>query len=275
MKKKKLTSKIITTVVIGAVSLIFVLPLIWMISASLKPNYEIFNYPIRWIPLPPMVQNYTNVWTDETMPFGLMYLNSLKIAFFTIIGKLIISAGAAYAFSKMRFPGKNFIFILFLASMMIPTQVTILPRFVLFKELGLYNTHSSLILPALFDVSAIFLLRQFYSAVPIDLSESAVIDGASHFRIWAQIIVPLTKAPMASLAILALVTSWNDYFNPLIFIVSKNKYTVSLGINNYTADVYVNMGLAASVSAILPILLLYIFCQKYFEQSIASSGIKG
>ena len=275
MKKRKLTSKIITTVVIGAVSLIFVLPLIWMISASLKPNYEIFNYPIRWIPNPPMVQNYITVWTDDTMPFGLMYLNSLKIAFFTIIGKLIISAGAAYAFSKMRFPGKNFIFILFLASMMIPTQVTILPRFVLFKELGLYNTHSSLILPALFDVSAIFLLRQFYGAVPIDLSESAVIDGASHFRIWAQIIVPLTKAPMASLAILALVTSWNDYFNPLIFIVSKNKYTVSLGINNYTADVYVNMGLAASISAILPILLLYIFCQKYFEQSIASSGIKG
>ena len=275
MKKKKRTSKIITTVVIGAFSLIFVLPLIWMISASLKPNYEIFNYPIRWIPNPPMVQNYITVWTDETMPFGLMYLNSLKIAVFTIIGKLIISAGAAYAFSKMRFPGKNFIFILFLASMMIPTQVTILPRFVLFKELGLYNTHSSLILPALFDVSAIFLLRQFYSAIPIDLSESAVIDGASHFRIWAQIIVPLTKAPMASLAILALVTSWNDYFNPLIFIVSKNKYTVSLGINNYTADVYVNMGLAASVSAILPILLLYIFCQKYFEQSIASSGIKG
>lgn len=275
MKKKKRTSKIITTVVIGAFSLIFVLPLIWMISASLKPNYEIFNYPIRWIPNPPMVQNYITVWTDETMPFGLMYLNSLKIAVFTIIGKLIISAGAAYAFSKMRFPGKNFIFILFLASMMIPTQVTILPRFVLFKELGLYNTHSSLILPALFDVSAIFLLRQFYSAVPIDLSESAVLDGASHFRIWAQIIVPLTKAPMASLAILALVTSWNDYFNPLIFIVSKNKYTVSLGINNYTADVYVNMGLAASVSAILPILLLYIFCQKYFEQSIASSGIKG
>ncbi len=275
MKKKKRTSKIITTVVIGAFSLIFVLPLIWMISASLKPNYEIFNYPIRWIPNPPMVQNYITVWTDETMPFGLMYLNSLKIAVFTIIGKLIISAGAAYAFSKMRFPGKNFIFILFLASMMIPTQVTILPRFVLFKELGLYNTHASLILPALFDVSAIFLLRQFYSAVPIDLSESAVLDGASHFRIWAQIIVPLTKAPMASLAILALVTSWNDYFNPLIFIVSKNKYTVSLGINNYTADVYVNMGLAASVSAILPILLLYIFCQKYFEQSIASSGIKG
>ena len=275
MKKKKRTSKIITTVVIGAFSLIFVLPLLWMISASLKPNYEIFNYPIRWIPIPPMVQNYIAVWTDETMPFGLMYLNSLKIALFTIVGKLVISAGAAYAFSKMRFPGKNLVFILFLASMMIPAQVTILPRFVLFKELGLYNTHASLILPALFDVSAIFLLRQFYNAVPFDLSESALIDGASHFRIWAQIIVPLTKAPMASLAILALVTSWNDYFNPLIFIVNKSKYTVSLGINNYTADIDVNMGLAASVSAILPILLLYIFCQKYFEQSIASSGIKG
>ena len=275
MKKKKRTSKIITTVVIGAFSLIFVLPLLWMISASLKPNYEIFNYPIRWIPIPPMVQNYITVWTDETMPFGLMYLNSLKIALFTIVGKLVISAGAAYAFSKMRFPGKNLVFILFLASMMIPAQVTILPRFVLFKELGLYNTHASLILPALFDVSAIFLLRQFYNAVPFDLSESALIDGASHFRIWAQIIVPLTKAPMASLAILALVTSWNDYFNPLIFIVNKSKYTVSLGINNYTADIDVNMGLAASVSAILPILLLYIFCQKYFEQSIASSGIKG
>ena len=275
MKKKTEAKKFVTTVIIGAISVLFVLPLIWMISSSLKPNYEIFNYPIRWIPLPPMVQNYTTIWTDESMPFGLMYLNSLKIALLTIAGKVVISSAAAYAFSKMRFPGKNIVFICFLGSMMIPAQVTILPRFVLFKELGLYNTHSSLILPALFDVSAIFLLRQFYNAVPTELCESAVIDGASHLRIWTQIIVPLTKAPMASLAILALVSAWNDYFNPLIFIVSKNKYTVSLGINNYTADIYVNLGLAASVSAILPILTLYIFCQKYFVQSIASSGIKG
>ena len=275
MKQKKLTKKIVMTVIIGAVSLIFVLPLLWMISASLKPNYEIFNYPIRWIPIPPMVHNYTAIWTDESMPFGLMYLNSLKIAALTIAGKIVISSAAAYAFSKMRFPAKNIVFICFLGSMMIPAQVTILPRFVLFKELGLYNTHSSLILPALFDVSAIFLLRQFYNAVPTELCESAVIDGAGHLRIWTQIVIPLTKAPMASLAILALVSSWNDYFNPLIFIVNKHKYTVSLGINNYTADIYVNLGLAASVSAILPILILYIFCQKYFVQSIASSGIKG
>lgn len=275
MKRRSFTKKIILTVIIGALSLVFVLSLVWMISASLKPNYEIFNYPIKWIPDKIMVQNYTDIWTDSQMPFGLLYLNSLKIAALTIVGKLIISAGGAYAFSKMRFPGKNIVFMCFLGSMMIPAQVTVLPRFVLFKALGLYNTHASLILPALFDVSAIFLLRQFYNAIPNDLSESAVIDGASHFRIWAQIILPLTKAPMASLAILALVSAWNDYFNPLIFIVSKSKYTVSLGIKAYTADIYVNQGLAASVSAIVPILTLYIFCQKYFVQSIASSGIKG
>lgn len=275
MKKKTLAGKIILTLIVGLISFLFVLPLVWMISASFKPNAEVYTFPIQWIPSSPRVENYLEVWNNPEMPFTLLYLNSIRIAVLTIIGQLIVSAGAAYAFSKMKFRMKQVIFMAFLGSMMIPNQVTILPRFVLFKEFGLYNTHASLILPALFDVSAIFLLKQFYDSIPSDLSESAFIDGASHFRIWGQIILPLTKAPMASLSVLALVTSWNDYFNPLIFLINKRKFTVSLGIRFYTDDIYVNLGLAASVCAILPILLLYIFCQKYFVQSIVTSGIKG
>ena len=263
------------TVFIGMISLVFVLPLIWMISSSFKPNYSIFDYPIKWLVPNPQIQNYAKVWTNENMPFGLLYLNSIKIAALTIIGKLIISSSAAYAFAKMKFPYKNVVFLLFLGSMMIPSQVTILPRFVLFKGIGLYNQHAALILPAVFDVSAIFLLRQFYLGIPTELSESAVIDGASHLRIWTQVIMPLTKAPMATLTVLALVSSWNDYFNPLIFIVNSKKYTVSLGVKSYAADIYVNLGLAAAVSAIVPILVLFLFCQKYFVRSIAASGIKG
>lgn len=275
IKCKQIAVKCIRTILFGAIALLFFLPLVWMVSASFKPNSEVFIFPIEWIPKHPQVSNYTEIWLSEDLPFGVLYLNSIKIALLTIIGKLILSASAAYAFSKMHFPLKNVIFIAFLGSMMIPSQVTVLPRFVLFEKLGLYNTHASLIIPALFDVSAIFLLKQFFDAIPSDLSESALIDGAGHGRIWMQIVLPLSAAPLASLAVLALVTSWNDYFNPLIFIITPAKYTVSLGIRKYAADIYTNLGLAASVSAIAPILLLYIFCQRYFVQSIASSGIKG
>ena len=141
MKRRAAVNKAIWTIVIGALSILFVLPLIWMLSASLKPNYEVFNYPIQWIPSTFLWQNYTSIWTDAHMPFGLLYLNSIKIALITIVGKLLISAAAAYAFSKMRFPGKSAMFLCFLGSMMIPAQVTVLPRFVLFKSLGIYNTY--------------------------------------------------------------------------------------------------------------------------------------
>lgn len=275
LKRKAIAIKCLNTILFGAVAVLFFLPLVWMVSSSFKPNADIFVFPIEWIPKTLKVSNYTEIWTSKELPFGLLYLNSIKIAVITIVGKLILSASAAYAFSKMEFPLKNIIFIAFLGSMMIPAQVTVLPRFVLFEKLGLYNTHSSLIIPALFDVSAIFLLKQFFDAVPSDLSESALIDGAGHGRIWMQIVLPLSTAPLASLAVLALVNSWNDYFNPLIFVITPAKYTVSLGIRKYAADIYTNLGLAASVSAIAPILLLYIFCQRYFVQSIASSGIKG
>lgn len=275
MIDKVFVQKLLRTIIIALLSFIFVLPLLWMISSSLKPNAHVFDYPIKWIPETFHFQNYTDVWQSTSMPFALVYWNSIKIAIVTIVGKLLVSSLAAYAFSKMHFPFSKVIFMLFLGSMMIPGQVTILPRFVLFKELGLYNTHAALIIPGMLGVSAIFLLKQFYDAVPNDLTESAFIDGAGHLRIWYQIVVPLTKAPMASLAVLSLVSTWNDYFDPLIFLVNKRKYTLSLAIRHYAGDVNVNLGLAASVCAILPIFILFTFCQRYFIQSIVSSGIKG
>lgn len=275
MKTKNISGKIFRTVIIALVSFVFLLPLLWMISSSLKPASQIYEFPIRWIPETIRFGNYIEIWTSTEMPFLLIYWNSIKIAALTVLGQLLISSLAAYAFSKMRFPLKNVIFLAFLGSMMIPAQVTILPRFVLFKELGLYNTHAALIIPGVFGVSSIFLLKQFYDSVPNELTESAFIDGAGHFRIWYRIIIPLVKAPMASLAILTLVSSWNDYFDPLIFLINKSKYTLSLGIRYYAGDVNINLGLASSVCSILPIFILFVFCQRYFIQSIVTSGIKG
>lgn len=275
MKTKNISGKIFRTVIIALVSFVFLLPLLWMISSSLKPASQIYEFPIRWIPETIRFDNYIEIWTSTEMPFLLIYWNSIKIAALTVLGQLLISSLAAYAFSKMRFPLKNIIFLAFLGSMMIPAQVTILPRFVLFKELGLYNTHAALIIPGVFGVSSIFLLKQFYDSVPNELTESAFIDGAGHFRIWYRIIIPLVKAPMASLAILTLVSSWNNYFDPLIFLINKSKYTLSLGIRYYAGDVNINLGLASSVCAILPIFILFVFCQRYFIQSIVTSGIKG
>jgi multiple sugar transport system permease protein len=248
-----------------------------MLSASLKLPAAVFEYPIRWIPENPRFSNFAEVWLNPSAPFYLFYLNSVKVTLLTVLGVLILCSTSAYAFAKMNFPGKNIIFMLFLSTMMIPTQVTLIPRYVLFQHLGLYNTHWALILPPLFFVVGIFLLRQFYYSIPNELIEATKIDGASHFRIFALIVLPLTKPAMVSLIILKFVSSWNEYMDPLIFLVSSRLFTIPLGMQMYmdAEGQQLQLVMAAAALNIVPVIVLFVALQKYFIQGIATSGLKG
>lgn len=274
--KKKLTGKIIATIIIACVGILFLLPLIWMISGSLKTPLTIFDYPIKWIPDDPQWKNYVDVWTSELMPFTRLYANSTFIVVVTLVGQLLFASLAAYAFAKLDFAGKDIIFMIFLAAMMIPTQATIIPRFMIFKTVGLYDNLWAVILPHWFNATAIFMLRQTYMGLPDGLVEAAKIDGASHFRIWSQITMPLTKPAMVSLGVLGFISSWNEYLTPLIFLIDKKLYTIALGIRFYFADEAqeFNITMAAATSAIVPILFIFLFCQKYFIEGIATAGMK-
>lgn len=258
-------------------ALVFIIPLVWMVLSSFKPVTEVFATPFHWLPSEWRIENYIEVWTDSYANMLQSYINSFVIVVFSILGSLSIASLAAYGFAKINFVGKNFVFMLFLASMMIPAQVTIIPTYMLFQTFHLYDSLWAVILPAWFNVTAIFMLRQFYIGLPNDLMEAAKIDGAGHVRIFAQIMMPLTKSAMVSLLVLGFITSWNEYLYPLIFLISPEKYTVAQVIRYWLLDEFkrYNLTMAAATSAIVPVLILFLACQKYFIEGIATSGIKG
>lgn len=275
--RKKIIIKLLLTVLLAIIGALFLLPLLWMISSSLKTGMTVFSPNFKWIPENPRWQNYMTVLTSKSKPLLIMYKNSLVIAALTIIGQVFTSSLSAYVFAKIHFKGKNIIFMLLLASMMIPSQATIIPRFVMFQAMGLYNTHTALILPAWFSVSTIFLLRQFYQKIPDDLVEAARIDGAGHSIIWARIMLPLTKTAMVSLVILTFIATWNDFLTPLVFLTDKSLFTVSLGVNLYTStdSDSAHLIMTAATLAIVPVIILFASLQKYFIEGIVTSGLKG
>ncbi|BFT70431.1 carbohydrate ABC transporter permease [Paenibacillus sp. P36] len=268
--------KAIITIVLAAFALIMILPYIWMISTSFKINGEVFKYPIDWIPKTWHFENYKQVWTGPN-PFYLFYLNSIKITGITVAGNLLTSAMAGYAFAKIRFKGRNFLFLLYLSTMMIPSQVLLLPRFILFDSMKLINTHYSLILPGLFTVFGTFLMRQFFSTLPNELLEAARVDGAGYWRTFWQISLPLIKPAIVTLLILSFTSHWNEYEGPLIYLRDKHLFTIPLGLTSYVEEFGTNyvLTMAASVSALLPLLIVVIVCQKWFVEGFASSGLKG
>jgi multiple sugar transport system permease protein len=277
VKKREIPGTVLKTLIMLPFAALFLLPLLWMLSSSLKLPLEVFEYPIKWIPQKIQWGNYLTVWTDKTVPFTRLYLNSLYLVFMHLLGSLCFSSLAAYAFAKLKFKGKNFVFMILLGTMMIPGEVTVIPKFILFRSLGLYNNFWSIILPGWYTVTSIFLLRQFYLGLPNDLFDAARVDGASHLRIWGVIVLPLTKPALLSLSILGFIGTWNDYFTPLIFLVKKELYTVSLGIQFYLlsdAQEY-NLTMAAAASAVVPVMLMFIVGQRYFIEGIATTGVKG
>ena len=255
---------------------VFMLPFLWMLSTSLKSNTQLFVYPPILVPIPAAWENYPTavVYID----FFLYLRNTLIIAVSATIGAVISCSLVAYSLARIPWPGRNFLFILTVATLMLPFQVTLIPLFLVFKGLGWVGDFRPLIIPHFFGGALyIFLLRQFFMTIPMELSEAAHIDGASEFRIYWSIILPLAKPALATVAIFEFIARWRDYLGPLIYLNDQKLYTLSLGIYEYRSQYGAEWGLlmAASVLITLPIVLLFFFLQKTFVQGITLTGIKG
>lgn len=255
---------------------VFLLPFLWMISTSLKPDTQFYEYPPVWIPSPFMWSNYPDA--VSYISFFLYLRNTITIAVLATIGVLISSSLVAYSLARIPWPGRNVLFILTVATLMLPFQVTLIPLFIVFKNFGWINSFLPLIVPHWFGGALyIFLLRQFFMTIPMELSEAARIDGARELRIYASVILPLAKPALATVAIFEFIARWRDYLGPLIYLSDQKLYTLSLGIYEYRSQYGAEWGLlmAASVLITLPIILLFFFLQKTFVQGIALTGIKG
>lgn len=274
IQKLKISTIVKYIFVIG-LSLLMVIPFIWMLSSSFKAESEIFGIPIQWIPETFYWSNYVEVWTR--VPFHIYYLNTLKITVITVILNVVTSSMAGYAFAKVRFPERDKLFFLYIATMMIPYQVMMIPQFMLMSELGLVNNHLSLILLGAFNPFGVFLFRQFFLSIPDELLEAARIDGLNEFGIYLKIILPLSKPAIASLVIFSFMHTWNDFLGPLIYLTSDHLYTIQLGIQHFITEYNTEYALlmGAAVSAIIPTIIVFFLAQDHFVKGIASSGIKG
>lgn len=269
--------RFIATLFCAGIGITMLLPLVWMISTSFKYESDVFVFPIQWIPERTVgFDNYKEVW-GQTYQFGMYYWNSIKITVISTALQLLISAMGAYGFTKIEFKGRNALFLLYLATMMIPHQITIIPQFLVLKEMGLYNTHLGIILMLTFSVYGVFLLRQNIMGLPNSLCEAAKIEGAGHLQIFLRIILPLLKPAIATLAILKFVWTWNDYQTPLILLSSRELYTIQLGMKMFATESgsYYALIMAAAVSATVPLIILFLAGQKYVIEGIASGAVKG
>ncbi|MBI2940560.1 MAG: carbohydrate ABC transporter permease [Chloroflexi bacterium] len=260
-----------------AITATALLPMVYMVSTSLKPEGTEYEFPIRWIPERIVWENYPKAFTSvRTLVF---LKNTLLITALSLVGGLLSASLAAYGFARLRFPGRSVLFILMLSTLMLPYFVTMIPLFILFRTLGWINTLYPLIVPAFFGGSPlyIFLLRQFFLTLPTELDDAAKIDGAGFFRTWWSVLVPLTKPALATVAILSLVHHWNEFVGPLIFLNTENNFTLALGIrlfrDQYTT--FLNYTMAYSTMMTVPILTVFFLFQKYFIRGISMTGLTG
>jgi len=257
------------------VVLLTILPLIWMLSASLKLSSDVFSIPIKWIPEKPEWPNYIKIWSQ--IPLAVFTWNSVKLTIIITFIQVVTSSFAAYGFSKCRFRGRNTLFLAYVATMAIPWQVYMLPQYTMMNKFHLVDTHLGYILMQSFIAFGVFLLRQFYMSIPDELLEAARIDGMSEYGIYLRIILPLSKASISSLVIFSFIAIWNDFMGPLIYFNSTDKKTIQLGIRMFISQYSAEYGLimSASVMALIPVIIVFLSCQKYFVQGIATSGLKG
>jgi multiple sugar transport system permease protein len=251
-------------------------PIFWLVTTSLKIKAQVFKFPPVWIPNPVHWQNYPDALT--AVPFDRYAVNTLIITTANIVGVMLSSSLVAYAFARLRFPGRDILFILILSELMLPQTVTLIPRYIEFKELGWIDTWWPLIVPNYFgNAFFIFLLRQFFRTIPRDLSDAAKVDGASELRIFWQIVLPLSRPALAVVAIFTFLYNWNDYLEPLIYISSEEKYTMALGLATFRDLLSTEWGLlmAGSTVMILPVVILFFFAQRYFIRGVVLTGLKG
>lgn len=265
------------TLILGIGAIFMALPFLWMFSTSLRPVGESFTLPPAWLPTEWHVENYAAVF-DSSVPFLAFAYNSLKVTFFVTLGQLISCSMAGFAFARLRFPGRDLLFILLLASLMVPGQVTIIPVFIIMRSLGLVDSHWALILPGLTSAFGVFLLRQYFLTLPQDLLDAARIDGAGPWTMFLRVALPLAGPSLAALTIITFNGTWNSYFGPLIFINSWDKMTLPLGITalrGYMSSGSPSVVMAAVTLTIAPVLLVFMLAQRWFIAGITQSGLKG
>jgi multiple sugar transport system permease protein len=270
--------RVAITAVLMLVSITMLFPLLWMISASMKFEADVFNFPIEWIPEQGrMLENFREVWNADRYNFGQFYLNSIKVSVLTTVLTLFVASTAAYAFAKLEFKQRDWLFLGYIATMMIPVQIMLVPRFMITRWVGLYDTHLGLILMGSFVPYAVFLFRQNMLMIPPSITESAKIDGASHIWIYSRIVIPMIQPVIAIQAILKFTWTWNSYQAPLIFLQTRSLYTIQLGLKQFADDsgTLISLVMAGSVSAIIPLIVIFLIGQRFVIDGIAVGGVKG
>ncbi|MTK05783.1 MAG: carbohydrate ABC transporter permease [Hungatella sp.] len=275
----KTTASAVKTVLIYTalilMAFIMLIPFAWMISASLKLEKDVFSFPIVWVPSDPQWNNYLEIWNKVPLLTG--FINTAKLTMFTTILQLLTSSFAAYAFAKLEFKGRDTLFMLYVMTISIPWQVYMVPQYKLMTWFGLTDSHLGLILMHAFTAMGVFLMRQFFVSIPNELLEAARIDGLSEYGIWQKLMLPLSKPAIATLCITSFTFEWNDFMGPLIYLSSQKKKTIQLMLRMFNTQYSSNYAqiMAAATVALIPVLILFVFLQRYFVEGVASSGIKG
>lgn len=271
----KLTGRFLAYLVVSAGAILMVVPFLWMASTAFKSGGSAFDYPPTWIPKPFTLDNFKDVWT--IVPFGRYFFNSLFVAVAVTVGEVLTSALAAYAFARLRFPGRDAMFLLYLATLMIPGQVTIIPNFILMRYLGWINTYQGLIIPTAFTAFGTFLLRQYFLSIPRELEEAARVDGASYFEVWWRIIMPLASPAIATLGVFSFMGAWNSFLWPFIMVSRSDMRTLTVALRSLQTEYGTEWGMmmAGSLLAMLPMLIIFLSAQRYFVRGIATTGFGG
>jgi ABC-type glycerol-3-phosphate transport system permease component len=259
-------------------SIVFLFPFYWMVSTALKAEHNVFVWPPQWIPDPVMWSNFKEALSNPQLPFPLFFRNTMILEIGIIVGRLISCTFIAYGFARLEAPGKNVLFAILLATLMLPSAVTQIPRFLLFNKIGWVNSYLPLIVPAWFgEAYAIFLMRQFFMTIPRELEEAARIDGANFLQIITRIIVPLSMPVLTVILILSFKDIWNDFFGPLLYLNDLTKYPLAVGLQYFNGQFRVQMSLlmAAAVVVLLPLLIVFFIAQKAFVEGVSLTGLAG
>jgi len=278
LKVQQSIGRVLLYVVLAVGAVIFAMPLVWMISTSLKPEGLVYNIPIVWIPPKLEWHNYLDAWTTSVPPFTTFYANTFFITVMNITGLVLSSSLVAFGFARIRFWGRDGIFLLMIATMMLPKQVTFIPIYLFWAKLGLVNTFWPLIVPEwLTNGYNVFLLRQFFMSISTELDDAARIDGAGWLKIYSSILMPLAKPAIGVIAIQAFAWNWNNYFDPLIYLSEPKKLTVAVALRLFQTQQsdHIPETMAMTVVALIPILLVFYIAQAKFIQGIVISGVKG